>query len=288
MGKDNPFEVLELMKVGTTENFVAKVGLQDSTDRYKLGPPTRPDFKHDNGHLDKFAKREPTPADRDMYAKWQINAAASAVACEKNSLLGLEWSIAKYFRDCGGHQPEANKAYRHFLYGDGKPRTIDYEKYVEEEGRAGVVAMSKNFIQHAESIGKNRVKFSLTSTQMYAIGGQKAKIKGPTTTNWKRTIGAHQVWISADVAVVARQGKITYKADLTFHVEDQYNFNYKEQDEHSGIKDAENGMLELSGLGKQYMTHARFFRTVEWSQGEWDAAIITGPNGPAPINADLK
>lgn len=288
MGSKNPFEVLELMKADNSQKYTAKVGLTDKTERFKLGPPSRPDFTHDNGHLDHLPKRVATVSDRAMLAKWQAKSVGSMVACEKNNTLGLEWSISKYFKDCGGDQPEANKAYRHFLIGEGKSRTINYEMYIEQEGRAGVVAMARSFLEHAEQIGKNRVKFSITSTQMYAIGGQTAKIKGPTTTNWKRTIGAHQIWVSADIQVAVLSGKIAYSADLKFHVEDQYNFNYKEQDEQSGTKDAENGMLELSGLGKQYMTYATFARKLDWIEKDWDNAVLTGPGGPAPLNAQLK
>jgi hypothetical protein len=290
MANANPFQSLELAQPESVPNLKVPVEFKDKTYGYKLGPPVRPDFKHDNGHLDHEKMREPTLEDRDMYAKWQIKSLGSVVACEKHSVLGLEWSISKYFKDCGGDQPEANKAYRHFLYGDGKPRTIDYEKYIVQEssGRDGVVALAKDFIAHAEVIGKNRTKFSMTSVVMKGIGGQKEKIKGPTTTNWRRTIGAHQIWISANVIASVSKGKIVYDADLTMHIEDQYNFNYKEQDVQSQIKDAENGMLELSGLGKQYMTYATITRNLKWTEYDLESAVITGPGGPVALNAKYQ
>jgi hypothetical protein len=72
------------------------------------------------------------------------------------------------------------------------------------------------------------------------------------------------------------------------HIEDQYNFNYKEQDVQSQIKDAENGMLELSGLGKQYMTYATITRNLKWTEYDLESAVITGPGGPVALNAKYQ
>lgn len=289
MGKELA-ELMQLLNSENKEKFVAKVGFTHETERYILGKPERPIFAHDNGFLDVYPPRKPTISDTKMPRKWERFLDESSILCEKNSFLGFEWTVAKYIRECGGEQPEANKAYRHFLFGDGKPRTVDYEKYIEQEehGRAVVTTIAKDFIGHVERIGKNRSGFSVTSKKMYAVGGQHEVIKGPKTTNWDRTIGAHQIWVSANIAVEVVAAKIVYAADVTFHMEDQYNFNPGQRDKRTHLKDEQNGMLELSGYGKQYMTYATFYRKLTWTSGDVQSAIITGPGGPVALNAKFQ
>lgn len=286
MSKKDQFDIVELLESETNEIYEAKMALKRATEWYKLGPPQRPDFKHDNGFLDKFPRRKPTIEDHKMFRKWEQMSDGARIACEKNSFFGLEWSIAKFFSECGkSEMPEANKAYYNFLYGQGKPMIIDYEKYIrdEEHGKKNVKTMAKEFIQHIELLGKNRERFSVTSARMIPIGSSK-KLPGPYTVNWQRTIGSHQIWISADVAARAVSGKIVYSADLQFNIEDQFNFNPGKADEKTGIRDEENGMLELSGYGNQFMTYATIKRKLRWNAGELDSALLVGPDGQSRLS----
>lgn len=73
--------------------------------KYRLGAPIRPaSIKFDNGFLDKFKKRSPTASDYLALAKWKAK---------------LE--VAESLRP---DLDEACKAYRHFLEGNGRPRTF--------------------------------------------------------------------------------------------------------------------------------------------------------------------
>ena len=137
-------------------------------------------------------------------------------------------------------------------------------------------------MEPAEVLGHNRVAFSMTSVEMIPIGG-KSKIRGPQTPNWAKTFGAHQIWINAEVKVSVKDGQIHFDANLTYNMEDMYNFNPGQKDEKTNIKDEENGMLELSGLGHQFMTYAKFHRRLQWIKGDYESAIITGPNGPIKL-----
>jgi hypothetical protein len=59
------------------------------------------------------------------------------------------------------------------------------------------------------------------------------------------------------------------------HVEDQYNFNPGAKDDKSGKEDSDNGRLDLSGLAKQYMTYATWYRRLKWTEGDEKSVTIT-------------
>lgn len=282
---DNPFALLELLPVQEAKGKDAKIKthLVDETPDYKIGKPTRPAYEHDNGHLGKPGEplkptRPPTPGDwlaqRSAYA--YLN--GSELICAEHEIAGIKFSASGAANDCGGNQPDANLAYRHFLEASGTSRTIDYEKYIREEenGPKMAPALAKAFIPHAETIGRNRIKFSVTSKKMYLIGGtsEKRLVAGPQRTNWTRAIGAHVIWVSADVAVTATATQILYEANLTMYVEDRYNFNPGSKDDKSGKADSDNGRLELSGLAKQYMTYATWHRNLKWVEGDGKSVVI--------------
>lgn len=257
----NPFESLFLEPVAKADPHVVHVGLLDHSGRYVLGPPKRPPIKHDNGFLDKYPKREPTMADRRQLAKWIGMLEAAEMLC--TPLTG------SYIAHCGGNLSDANAAYRHFLFGDGTDRTIDYDRFLHDDP-AGKILLSRltdDFEYHAAAIGKDRIRFSVTS-ESYTVSNLVAGFSvAPQTANWQKTIGSHYVWISANISASSSKGKIYYDADLTIHMEDRYNFNPGQQDSKTGIADAENGMLELSGLGKQYTTYGTSKRHLKWEAG---------------------
>jgi hypothetical protein len=69
--------------------------------RYFIGSPRRPEIRHDNGFLDQFRPRSPTPTDRRRYATWRgrlelAEAVQGVPGAPKNDL------------------PDALAAYRHF------------------------------------------------------------------------------------------------------------------------------------------------------------------------------
>lgn len=227
----------------------APVGLVEMSGRYRIGLPARPVIVHDNGHLDRFAKREPTAADYVALTKWK-------------TML----NTAEIFRK---DLSDANAAYRHFLYGEGKDRKVDYHRYLKEDPAGGRLFMEiiNDFSKHAEIIGIDRLKFAITS-EPYAIG-TRGFASGPETESWQKTIGQHYVWASANVEVSADvKGKIWYEAELTLHMEDRYNFNPGARDIATGIPDADNGRFEITGLAYQYRSFGSAIHRTKWVEGE--------------------
>jgi hypothetical protein len=60
------------------------------------------------------------------------------------------------------------------------------------------------------------------------------------------------------------KNEIKFEADLVIHMEDRYNFNPGQVDAASGIRDQENGSLEMARLGKQYMMFGTAARHISW------------------------
>lgn len=261
MGKkdSDPFEAL-LKSSEEKSVYSAPVGLVEVSGRYHLGPPKRPNIKHDNGHLDKFTHEEATLADKAQLLKWKAMLEASEVLCTAQS--------GKYLDKCNGEDlTDANAAYRHFLDGNGSDRTIDYERYIKGDpaGRELIPKLAADFQVHASIIGKDRIKFSITS-DAYSVG-HNGIAPYPGTANWQKTLGAHFLWVSADVVVsVNQKGQITFDADLTIYMEDRYNFNPGATDVATGIPDSANGRFEITKLAKQYTNYAKLKRKLQWDE----------------------
>ena len=244
-----------------------KVALEGQSGRYHIGKPTRPNIVHDNGFLDVEEKRAPTKEDYEQLSKWKRMLWGAELLCNNELLRKATTSLTD--KCASGALHDATAAYRHFLEGKGKPYTVDYEKYLREDSAALElkVKLRKDFQKHMEIIGKDRVKFSVTS-EAYAIGPRKFA-QSPASENWQKTIGAHYIWISADVTVTTnKSAEIVYRADVTIHMEDKYNFNPGKSDEKTGIADKENGRFEVTGLGQQFLTYGTAKREWEWIEGQ--------------------
>ena len=274
---NSPFDIL-LEPEDKKSIHVAPVKLNEVSGRYRLGPPTRPSIRHDNGFLDKFRKRAPTAGDRLQFARWLAMLEGSEALCS-----GGTKTIAP---PCQGEDlSDANAAYRHFLFGNGADRTINYERYLLDDasGRQVIPHVLQDFKRHIEVIGHDRVKFLVTS-DAYTIGnGGIAPY--PATVNWQKAIGAHFLWVSADVSVsVVDHSEILYTADVTFHMEDRYNFNPGQHDIATGIPDSANGIFEITELAHQYTNYATVQRKISWREGEHSGATATG----APTSRQRK
>jgi len=256
----NPFDVL-LEESKSKLNYLKSMQLVDRSGRYRLGPPSRPDIKHDNGFLDKFPTREPTSNDRLEFTKW---------------LVKLE--VAEALRpDLAG----ATAAYRHFLFGNGQRRQIDYERFIDGDpaGDRILSFILSDFVRNIEIIGKDRVEFSVVS-DVYGI-------RNPDTENWQKTIGAHYLWVNADIKVTVFQGKIIFNADIVISFEDMYNFNPGQRDIATGLPDSANGVFEISGLAKQYINYGSINRRIDWFFGGFvldDVSLCENDRNRRPSN----
>lgn len=274
---NNPFDVL-LEPAEKKSTHIAPVKLVDVSGPYRLGPPTRPAIQHDNGHLDSFPSRPPTAEDRIKLAKWIAMLEGAELLCSTGS--------KNFVSACDGEDlSDANAAYRHFLFGNGEDRTLNYERYLQDDpqGKTVIPNLLPVFQRHAEVIGKDRVKFSITS-EAFTVG-TNGIARYPDTENWQKTIGGHNIWVSADVSVsVNAAAEVIYSAEMTIHMEDRYNFNSGQHDIKTGIPDSENGVFEITGLGKQYMNFGTVRRQLSWREGSWNSFTTKG----APVDRQRK
>lgn len=268
----NPFSSLELEPVENKNIKVVTVGFIDESGRYRIGPPTRPNIKHDNGHLDLYKPRDPTASDKIQLAKWTAMLEGSEALCNAQT--------GKWVPGCTDDLTDANAAYRHFLFGDGKDRQINYERFLQNDssGKVLIENLMDDFQHRASIIGKDRKRFSVTSSAFTVGAGGIAPY--PATANWQKALGAHFLWVSADVSVSATKTDIIYNADVTIHVEDRYNFNPGSNDVATGIPDEANGRFEITGLAKQYTNYATVHRTTRWIAGSTVGSTTGhGPEG---------
>lgn len=278
---NSPFDIL-LEPTEKKSTHVASVGLVATSGRYKIGSPIRPLIKHDNGHLDMYTLREPTADDRLQLTKWIAMLEGSEALC--NAQTGA------YMPGCKGEDLiDANAAYRHFLFGKGADRTINYERFLQGDASGKNLArdLIDDFQLHASIIGKDRVKFAITSDS-YTVG--KGGIAPyPATANWQKAIGAHFLWVSANVTASADKAKIWFEADITVHMEDRYNFNPGSADVATGIPDSANGQFEISGLAKQYTNYATFTRHTRWADGSSTSTHTSdAPSGRQRMPSDSR
>ncbi len=231
--------------------------------RYRLGAPTRPSsIVWDNGFLDKFPPRKPTAGDYVALAKWQSK---------------LE--VAEALRP---DLEEACKAYRHFVFGGGRPRTFSYESYVMND-RSGVTTLANAMLDiqdGAEIIwesDKSVKQFSMTGDQIPC--GSTKLFPYPETENWQKAIGGHIIWLSGDVKIIEKTGQTWFRLGMVLHAEDRYNFNPGAKDIMTGIPDSDNGIFEITGLAKQYTQTAELRRIIEWQYG----TLGTGSTSTASI-----
>lgn len=255
----DPFKIL-LKTAAEKPVHKATLGLTERSGKYRIGPPARPEIRHDNGHLDIHKKRNPSITDRLDLAKWATKLKGSEIFCDART--------GKHIDKCSNEDlSDANAAYRHFLYGKGLDRIVDYEKYLKNDPSA--VDLMRNlladFKKNIEIIGIDRQTFSVTS-DIYTVG-RGGISPYPSTANWQKALGAHFLWVSANIAVsIDRTHAICYHADITIHMEDRYNFNPGATDIATGIPDSENGVFEITGLAHQYTQFATVHRSLTWKK----------------------
>lgn len=221
--------------------------------QYRVGKPSRPRITHDNGFLDQCTPTEAGVSDYLVLGAWEL-AYRGADTLRSSEL------------------PDALAAYNHFLHGNGARRTFSYERYVQNDGSgaktlaSAVADAMAGAEQLAAALPGGDGHFEMTGTAIPCGSGNRA-FPYPRTENWQKAIGAHVIWLSAEVWVAGDRNRRRLVMDLTLHAEDRYNFNPGAKDIQTGVADKWNGVLECSGLGHQYMNEATLTRTVDWVQG---------------------
>jgi hypothetical protein len=186
--------------------------------------------------------------------------------------------------------PTRNAAYRHFLFGNGKDRFIDYERFISGDpvGARLITKLLSDFKQHVGIISKDRVSFSVVS-EPYSIGAG-GFVGYPETANWQKALGGHVVWVDANVSVIVNEKhQMEHRAAIMIHMEDRYNFNPGQHDVATGIPDSANGRFELTGLAKQYTNRGKIVRHIVWSEGAPGEGSASGaPEGRGRRPADNR
>ena len=240
---------------------------------YTVGPPVRPPITHDNGFLDRFARRSPNSSDWVRLSRWIATLEAAEAA------QGVPFVPHNDISDALG-------AYRHFLFGNGRSRTFSYERFVAND-RSGAKTLENAIIeaeQGAQQIywtqypGQATARFSMTGTALSCGGGPNGSLfPYPATENWQKAIGAHYIWLSAEVTVTNPSGLPNYTMVMTLHAEDRYNFNPGASDIATGIPDSDNGMFEVTGLAQQYDHFSTLARTASWTRAGTPSSVSEGP-----------
>lgn len=229
--------------------------------QYVIGPPTRPNIRHDNGFLDKFPRRRPATKDYEEYARWV------------SKLEGAEAIQGVPFVP-HNELPDALAAYRHFLRGKGRDRVFSYERFVTNDPN-GAMILSNAILdarQGAELLyqqhfaGQSPVHFQMSGNAIPVGDVRYPSFPYPKTENWQKAIGAHMIWISAEVDVELASGSPSFTMLMVLHAEDRYNFNPGAKDIATGIPDSANGIFEVTGLANQYMNTSALERKVMWSR----------------------
>jgi hypothetical protein len=165
---------------------------------------------------------------------------------------------------------EACKAYRHFLYGGGSGRNFSYDLYVlnDESGRTTLANAMLDIQDGAEVVWESdnsKKQFAITGGPISC--GTTTLFPYPATENWQKAIGGHIIWLSGNVKVIEKNGETWFNLEMVLHAEDRYNFNPGQKDIATGIPDSDNGIFEITGLGRQFTQKAALKRIIKWKYG---------------------
>ncbi|MDX2019444.1 MAG: hypothetical protein SF187_04335 [Deltaproteobacteria bacterium] len=236
-----------------------------------MAPATRPKITHDNGHL-VLGRREPVAGDYAALAKWR-------------AMLNVGETLRPDLTD-------ALAAYRHFLDGGGKPRVFSYERYVMSDvsGQTTLWNAILDFQDATQRIylkDPSQYQFPVTGNAIPcgAPAGKypylSAMFPYPSTENWQKAIGAHQIWISGEVKAHKApnsNGEVLFEAIMILHAEDRYNFNVSDADIATGLPDSDNGRFERVGWGHQYDHFSTLQRYLKWKGFTLGVAVAVSPN----------
>lgn len=260
---------------GRGENPVPPPGTSTTPSFSDMGRDDHgPVIRHDHGHMegpdgnfDPSLHQDPTWSDRWELAKW-------ITKLEGAELLRPDLV-------------DGTSAYRHFLFGNGATRDIRYPRFIANDAAGARVlesamsdARDAAVRRHDEDVAGATVTPGTRSyhirTGVIPVGsGSDPRYPYPATENWQKAIGAHSIWIEANVTVTVRAPEGTppnscpaggyersFHVEMTIHAEDMYNFNPGAADIATGTPDSANGRFEITGLGHEYLntgTYARNF-----------------------------
>ncbi len=249
-----------------------------------------PEIHHDHGHMegadgnfDPSKHQDPTMADRWELMKWIAKLEAAEL---------LRPDLV-----------DGTSAYRHFLQGNGATRDIRYPRYIANDAAGARLLQSAMddardaaIRRHDADVGgdpKPGTHSYHIRTDTIPVGGGDDRYPYPATENWQKAIGAHIIWIEANVTVTVRAPEGTppnscpvdgyervFHIEMTIHAEDMYNFNPGAADIATNTPDSANGRFEITGLGHEYLNRGTYARAFDFTT-TMDPAPAPGSGGPA-------
>ncbi|MGH7297780.1 MAG: peptidoglycan-binding protein, partial [Polyangiaceae bacterium] len=247
-------------------------GASEGWDAYAVVPSATPPpmtFDHGflddgNGNIDESKRRAPTGADYVALAKWRAKLIA-----------------AQQFRP---DLFDATSAYQHFLSATGADWNFSYDRFVEQDasGKKVLGSVVSDVMAAASLLNNSRGITASTNRDTFTIERGATQVEQgsasypyPVTENWQKAIGAHVIWVEADVVVttdptVTMDGSKTqrrlFAITMTIHAEDEYNFNPHMADIATGTPDSDNGRFEECGLGKEFRSKSTLKRKITFSE----------------------
>ena len=230
-----------------------------------------------HGNIDETLRQDPTWADRLERVKW-------IAKLEGAELLRPDLV-------------DGTAAYRHFLFGNGAERDVQYGRFLANDSSGRTVLASAMEDTRQAAIQRHDQDLAGASpsegthtyqirTDTISVTAGDARYPYPATENWQKALGAHSLWIEASVTVTVTRlrdagseplpggvpaegsGSSTasgpptfsrhFHIEMTIHAEDMYNFNPGAADIATGTPDAANGRFEITGLGHEYLNRGTF------------------------------
>jgi RHS repeat-associated protein len=206
-------------------------------DRYREGPPTRPNINWDSGFAyDPNVK--PTWTDSYNWRKFGV------------MLIGAEQK---------GHLPDGTRAYRHYRDNTGTDLWVEYSRFYQDPG---------------EKIGRTRIDAEILDAKLdsmvlrkklkkdrFDITGESVLVRS-STENWQKALGFHRIWGAGQVYY--DKEACMMHLHLTITMEDFYNFNKGDHDIATGLPDDINGRFEVFGWAKSFYSRGTLYTEWKW------------------------
>jgi hypothetical protein len=199
---------------------------------------TPPDFSATFDHTFPYDPNAvATQADYDSWGEWGWKAWGSG--------------FAPWLRD-------ASKSYQHYRDNTGTDLWVDYSRAYNDDETI------RNYINAEIELMKSTAAWYYKEKwgNDFQLTGTLQAIPNGTSENWQKTVGAHFVYGVGKVYI----DPITKYAsmEITFYMEDMYNFNEGMSDIASGTPDDVNGRFSTLGWAKEFKTSASFSTWVGW------------------------
>ncbi len=167
---------------------------------------------------------------------------------------------------------DAAKMYNHYRSALGGSVRIDLRRAYEED------SIYHYYIDKEIETMKNAVEDILKTKEQQRIEiiGNLQGVPNGSNENWQKTIGAFYMYGHGIALINYRTKKAAM--DITFYMEDMYNFNPGQYDIATGTPDSENGRFAVLGWAKEFKTYGEVSFHINWLIGEssYNSQLVCG------------